>query len=79
MARDKIAHLLKTIAKIATVIKTQPHLHLLDDEPDNRILECAVEVKADFIVTGDKHLLSLKHFKDTNIITLSDFLETVSR
>jgi len=76
---NRIAHLLKTIAKIATVIKTQPHLHLLDDEPDNRILECAVEVKADSIVTGDKHLLSLKHFKDTNIITLSDFLETVSR
>lgn len=41
---------------------------------NNRILECAEDVKADFIVTGDKHLLSLKKFQNTSIITLSDFL-----
>jgi len=76
---NKIARLLKAIAKIATVIKTQPHLHLLADEPDNRIIECAMEVKADFIVTGDKHLLFLKHFQKIDIITLSNFLEAVSR
>jgi putative PIN family toxin of toxin-antitoxin system len=77
--KDRITQLLKVIAKIATIVKTQPHLHLLTDEPDNRILECAVEVKADFIVTGDRHLLSLRHFQDTDIITLSYFLETIKR
>jgi len=60
---NRIARLLKAIAKIAIVIKTQPHLHLLADEPDNRIVECAMEAKAAFIVTGDKHFLSLKHFQ----------------
>ena len=70
----KLTHLLKTIAKVATVIKTQPHLHLLKDEPDNRILECAEAASADFIVTGDKHLISLKHFQNSSIIRLSDFL-----
>jgi putative PIN family toxin of toxin-antitoxin system len=72
---DKIAHLLKTIAKFATIIKTRPHLHLLSDEPDNRILECAIGAKADFIVTGDKHLLSMRHFQNIEITRLSDFLE----
>jgi len=76
---NRIAHLLKTVAKIATVIKTEHRLHLLADEPDNRIIECAMEVKADFIVTGDKHLLSLKHFQDVEIITLSDFLEAIKK
>jgi len=76
---DKITHLLKTIAKSATVIKTQPHLHLLVDEPDNRILECAIAAKADFIVTGDKHLLSLKHFQNIKIVRLSDFLEILKK
>lgn len=76
---NRIARLLKTIAKIAIVIKTQPHLHLLADEPDNRIIECAMEAKAEFIVTGDKHLLSLKHFQDIDIISLSGFLEALSR
>jgi predicted nucleic acid-binding protein len=49
------------------------------DEPDNRILECAAEAKADFIVTGDKHLLSLKHFQNIKIISLSNFLEILSK
>jgi putative PIN family toxin of toxin-antitoxin system len=73
--QDKITSLLKAIAKVATVIKTEPHLHLLADEPDNRVLECAEAVAADFIVTGDKHLLLLKHFQNSNVVRLSDFLK----
>lgn len=72
--QDKITSLLKAIAKVATVIKSEPHLHHLADEPDNRVLECAEAVGADFIVTGDKHLLFLKHFQNSNVVRLSDFL-----
>ena len=76
--KNKIINFLRTIAGVATMVKPQSHLHLLSDDPDNRILECAEEAKADFIVTGDRHLLSLKHFKSTDIITLSDFLKKLS-
>ena len=72
---NQIVGLLKAISKVATVIKTRPHLHILPDEPDNRILECALEAKADFIVSGDRHLLSLKHFQNIKIVRLSNFLE----
>jgi len=73
---NKIIQFLKTIRRVAIiVVKPQSLHHLLSDEPDNRILECAEEAKADFIVTGDKHLLFLEHFKNTDIITLSDFLK----
>ena len=73
--QDKITSFLKAIAKVAIVIKTKPHLHVLADEPDNRVLECAEAVNADFVVTGDKHLLLLKHFQNSNIVRLSDFLK----
>ena len=75
---NKITHLLRAIAKVAVIIKTHPHLHLLADEPDNRILECAMAGKVDVIVTGDKHLLSLKHFQNIPIVTLSNFLELLN-
>lgn len=75
---NKIIDFLRATAGIAVIVKPQSHLHLLSDDPDNRILECAEEAKADFIVTGDKHLLSLKHFKSTDIITLSNFLKKLS-
>ena len=73
----KITQLLRGIGRVATVIKTRPYLHLLSDEPDNRILECALAAEANLIVTGDKHLLSLKHFQNISIVTLSRFLELV--
>jgi putative PIN family toxin of toxin-antitoxin system len=73
--QDKITSLLKALANVAIVIKTEPHLHHLADEPDNRVLECAEAVRADFIVTGDKHLLFLKHFQNSNVVRLSDFLK----
>ncbi len=73
--QDKITSLLKAIAKVATVIKTEPRLHLLADEPDNRVLECAEATGADFIVTGDKHLLFLKRFQNSTVVRLSDFLK----
>lgn len=72
---DKITSLLKVIGKVATVVRTKPHLHQLVDGPDNRVLECAEAASADFIVTGGKHLLSLQHFQDSSIIRLSDFLK----
>jgi uncharacterized protein len=76
---NNIIHLLRTIADMAIIIKPQSYFHLLPDEPDNRILECAEDAKADFVVTGDKHLLSLKHFHDIDMISLSDFLKKLSK
>jgi putative PIN family toxin of toxin-antitoxin system len=72
---SKIAFALKSIAKIATITRPKSHIHILADEPDNRILECAITAESDFIVTGDKHLLSLKTFRNIVILSLSDFLE----
>ena len=76
---QRIIRLLKSISKVAKVIKTQPFLHLLTDEPDNRILECALDVKASFIVTGDRHLLALKNYKGINIVKLADFLNLIEK
>lgn len=72
---DKIVLALKSIAQIATVIRPRSRIHVLADEPDNRILECAITAESDFIVTGDRHLLSLKTFRNIVILSLSDFLE----
>ena len=46
-----------------------------EDEPDNRILECAVAAGADVIVTGDQHLLKLKRFQNIMIVTPREFLD----
>ena len=48
-----------------------------DDPDDNRILECAVEGKADVIVSGDRTLLRLKSYDGIPIVRPIDFLRTL--
>jgi putative PIN family toxin of toxin-antitoxin system len=46
-----------------------------EDESDNRILECAVEGKCDYIISGDEHhILPLKQYKGIKILRASEFL-----
>ena len=72
--KPRIAQLIRAISNLATVFQTTPWLHVVPDEPDNRILECALKAVADFVVTGDKHLLKLKTYEHLQIIKLSTFL-----
>jgi uncharacterized protein len=73
-ADDKVREAVQDISQVATVLRPRPTLHILDDEPDNRILECAVAAQAEFVVTGDRHLLALKQHGDITMISLTDFL-----
>lgn len=71
-----INDVIEGIAKFAQITEPKLKITLIKkDPPDNRVLECALEAKADFIVSGDKkHLLSLKKFKNSPILSATEFL-----
>ena len=71
---DKVREAVHEIAQTATVLRPRPTLHILKDEPDNRILECAIAAQAKYVVSGDRHLLTLKRHADSTIISLAHFL-----
>jgi uncharacterized protein len=73
-ADDKVREAVQDIGQVATVLRPRPTLHILDDEPDNRILECAIAAQAEFVVSGDRHLLALKQHADITMISLAAFL-----
>jgi len=75
----RAALLVQTIGKTASVLKSRPTLHVLADEADNRILECALLADADVIVTGDKHILALNHYQNTRIVKLAEFVELAKK
>ena len=58
-------------------MKTAPHLDIVRDPADNRILECAEKTGADLIVTGDRHLLKLRRFGKTAIVRVSTVAPTL--
>lgn len=45
-----------------------------EDETDNRILECALAGRSDYLVTRDKHLLKIQSFGATRILLVAEFL-----
>ena len=49
------------------------------DPDDNKFLECAVEAKCLYIVSGDNDLLSMKQFEDVEIITVTDLFSIWAR
>jgi putative PIN family toxin of toxin-antitoxin system len=58
------------------VIKPGTRIHVVKRDPsDNKFLECAVAAKADVLISGDKELLSLRHYRQVRIQTPSRFLE----
>lgn len=65
------------LAQNAQLVASADTLHILADEPDNRILECALAADADLIVTGDRAMLALQRIGDTRIVSLADYLDSV--
>jgi putative PIN family toxin of toxin-antitoxin system len=65
------------IRRMATLVEPTERLALVvAKDDDNRILECAVAARADYLVTGDKeHLLPLQCIGTTQIVTPAAFLE----
>ena len=56
-------------------VKVKYPFHVITGDPsDNRFLELAEAGKADYIVSGDRHLLDLKNFRGNKIITPGEFI-----
>jgi putative PIN family toxin of toxin-antitoxin system len=67
--------LLQQFLSESELVYFDPFLNVVADEPDNRILETAVVGKTDYLVTGDKLLLSLKSYQDIRITTVRECLD----
>lgn len=73
--REELARIAVFLADLATTIQPRQTLRVMKDDPDNRILECAVAGRADRIVTGDRALLELREFHSVLVVSLSDYLD----
>lgn len=72
-----VKEIVEEVREIAEVVEVFSHIEAISyPDEDNRVLECAVDGKADFIVTGDtKHILPLKDYRGIKILRPSEFLK----
>lgn len=74
---QEVIEVLEGIAQSAYLVDPEIKVSFIKSDPsDNRVLEAALEAKADYIITGDKkHLLSQAKFQKIPILSAKQFLE----
>ena len=60
---------------LATFVTPRRRLRVVKDDPDNRVLECALTGRVEAIVTGDRALLALGDFRGVRLLSLREFLD----
>ena len=72
----QLQKILDKIKKKAVIVQAETKISIIKaKEDDNRILECGVDGKVQYIISGDKrHILPLKNFRGIKILSPSEFL-----
>ena len=58
---------------------TRKYQVIPDDPDDDKFIDCAMACGADYIISGDKHLLQLEEYSGIKIINASEFLSVFNR
>ena len=76
---EEIAELLSLFAEGFNILFTTrtPKIKAVEEDPeDDKFIECAVALKAEVIIRGDKALQRLREYMGIRILTPQEFLKT---
>lgn len=70
--------LIQQVLKIGKIVKVTSKVDVITEHAsDNKFLECALDSKADYVVSGDRHLLNVVAFRKIRMVSVSGFLELI--
>ncbi len=74
--RFEVKRFVGFLLQIAEVVKVKSRLKAVKEDPDDdKILECAFDGKANYIVSGDEHLLKMRRYRRIEIVSVAEMLE----
>jgi len=75
-----VREILEEVKDVMEIVETTSRIDVISHpEEDNRVLECAIDGRAEIIVTGDtKHILPLKQYRGIKILSPSEFTKSLS-
>jgi uncharacterized protein len=75
LSPQEIIPFLRNLRTHARHVETKSEMDVVIADPtDNIFLECALDGGADFLISGDRHLLDIKVYKGIKIVRASEFL-----
>ncbi|NOZ76208.1 MAG: putative toxin-antitoxin system toxin component, PIN family [Euryarchaeota archaeon] len=64
------------VSAFSSMVNPKRGFRVVEEDPtDNKFLDCAIEARAKYIISGDEHLLTLGSFKGVRIVNASEFLQ----
>jgi len=78
VGRGRIDRFVSGLIRESEISTVRSHLEVVEqDQDDNTVLATAHDGNADYVVTGDKHLLVLRQFKGIRIVKVTEMLEVL--
>ncbi|MBI5066409.1 putative toxin-antitoxin system toxin component, PIN family [Candidatus Woesearchaeota archaeon] len=75
---EDLFSIMEKVLSFLTKVEPTKKLNVIEEDPsDDRIIECALEAEAEFIISYDKHLLKLKEYKEIKIVTPEFMLRVI--
>jgi putative PIN family toxin of toxin-antitoxin system len=57
-----------------------PELHVVEEDPDDdKFIECAVALKAKFVITGDSAVRKIRNYMNIKIVSPGEFLNSLRK
>ena len=77
--RDQIKHTIEKIKAKTILVQPKNKVSVIkENDDDNRILECAIEGRVQYLISGDrKHLLPLREYQRIKILSPAEFLKVL--
>lgn len=76
LSQIEIENISTEFLKTSIIVPEKIDVKISTDPDDNKIFSCALEAKADYIVSGDKkHVLSIGEYKGIKTVSPKDFIE----
>jgi putative PIN family toxin of toxin-antitoxin system len=70
--------LIEAVLKVVQLVQATRRVKAVLEHPtDDKFLECALEARADYVVSGDKHLLKVGNYEKIQVVSVREFLEVL--
>lgn len=70
--------LIEAVLKVVKFVEvTKKNSVVVEHPADDKFIECALAARADYIVSGDKHLLKVASYMKKRIVSVSEFLQSI--
>ena len=67
--------LFEAFMKSIKMIESKSNVKICRDPDDDKFINCAIDAKAIYIVSGDKDLLTIGQYEDIEIVTAKEFYD----